>query len=101
MQWTTRVRDVIVASDGEFNNGHDEERVSNANTSEGEVELPEPPKERMVFPTIEDVTNFYKSYAWRVGFGIKLRASFRKHGVIWKYMFACVRQGSTKSTGKY
>ncbi|KAK9125453.1 hypothetical protein Scep_014299 [Stephania cephalantha] len=87
---------LIVLSDGDISDGHGKQGELNDDKSDGEVELPEPPKEVMVFPTIEDVVRFYNKYAYSVGFRIKSHSSYKRDdGVTWKYVYTYVRQGES------
>jgi hypothetical protein len=64
-------------------------------------EAPETPKEGMIFSTIDEVKLAFKRYAASVGFGIKARASYKRNGIVWKQIFACIREGKNRSRGKY
>ncbi|KAK9086687.1 hypothetical protein Syun_029081 [Stephania yunnanensis] len=50
----------------------------------GVVDEPKTPELSMVFDSPEDVKKSFQEYANRYGFGVKVRSTDKKDGVVWK-----------------
>ncbi|KAJ6802369.1 protein FAR1-RELATED SEQUENCE 6-like isoform X1 [Iris pallida] len=62
----------------------------------------DPPEVGMVFTTYDDVTNFFKQYALRIGFGVAVKkSSFSKKGVCRRLILVCSRGGKGRRDACY
>ncbi|KAK9101527.1 hypothetical protein Scep_024957 [Stephania cephalantha] len=76
---------IAALNDGESSRGRDVE-----NEEDGDVV----PRKGMTFNSKEDVHNFYNRYAQHVGFGTKIRGTWKNdRGEVTRHILACVREG--------
>lgn len=54
------------------------------------------PKDGMTFDSWQAAKEYYNNYAYSVGFGIKLRGTYRRDGgEVWKCILTCSKEGKT------
>ncbi|EHA8588996.1 protein FAR1-RELATED SEQUENCE 6 [Cocos nucifera] len=86
-------------------NVHDVEKKDNAELEEDCKAVggdDKTPRVGMVFKSYDEVSNFYKQYALRIGFGVAVRKSqFTKSGVCRRLILACSRAGRGRQDACY
>lgn len=89
--------EVVSSDDGEYE-GFVESCVTQKvekSVDDDAVEFP-PPKVGMTFNSWESARECYNRYGYAVGFGTKLRGTYRRgEGEVWKCIFACTKEGVT------